>query len=65
MTLSDAEKRSPLWHALAEHYTARLASLRAQNDADKSPDQTAKLRGQILEVKAFLSLADEPRTPVT
>lgn len=57
--LTAADKVSPLWRALSDHYTERLASLRAQNDTSKTPEQTEKLRGQIFEVKALLSLADD------
>lgn len=50
---------SPLWDMLVKHQRARLESLRAQNDADKSSEETAKLRGRIAEVKAFLALAED------
>lgn len=46
---------------LKEHYAARLLELRASNDADKTPEQTARLRGRIAEVKAFLALVDPAR----
>ena len=60
LRINPTDKASPLWRSLVDHYTARLVTLREQNDAAKSHDETTKLRGQIAEVKAFLSLADEP-----
>lgn len=59
MTLTDREKLTPLWAALEGHLKARLATLRAKNDAPMSEAETAVLRGRIAEVKAFLSLGDE------
>lgn len=57
--VSPHERTSPLWRALANHYTERLAMLRAQNDAAKSPEDTAHLRGRIAECKSLLALADD------
>ena len=62
MKISKQDRLTPLWRELEAHYTERLASLRAQNDAMQTPEQTARLRGQIMEIKAFLDLATE-RTP--
>lgn len=59
--LNPSDKASPLWRALAGYYTDRLAMLRAQNDAPKSAEDTASLRGRIIEVKALLALEDDPR----
>ena len=59
LILTPADRRSPLWLLLEAHYTERLATLRAQNDADKPADKTATLRGQIAEVKALLDLAKD------
>jgi hypothetical protein len=61
--LTPADRMSPLWRALHEHLTNRLATLRAQNDADATPEKTARLRGQIAEVKALLAMNEEPRRP--
>ena len=57
--LSQADKSSPVWRALEQHYAERLQTLRAKNDAALTPEQTERIRGQIFEVKAFLGLADE------
>ncbi len=59
--LSEQERTSVLWGKLMAHYRERLAKLRSQNDGELSVDRTAKLRGQIAEVKAFLHL-DEDQT---
>lgn len=57
---SPSDRNSPLWRALTNYYTARLQTLRAQNDAlSKTPEETAALRGRIAECKAFLALADD------
>ena len=56
LTLTRDEKESKLWKRLLEHCESRLQTLRMQNDGDKSEIETAKLRGRILEVKAFLGL---------
>lgn len=55
------QRATPLWAALEAHYTERLATLRAQNDAPgMSPERTEFIRGQIAECKAFLQLAQDP-----
>lgn len=61
--LTAADKQSALWRDLEAHMTERLSALRLLNDGDKTPDETAKLRGQIAEVKAFLSLGKERARP--
>lgn len=61
-TLSPADRRSPVWLAIEAHLTERLATLRGRNDGDMTPEKTAHLRGQITEVKALLTLAqDRPK----
>lgn len=56
--LSPSERTSPLWRAVSEHMEKRIASLRAQNDADKDATQTAHLRGRIAELKALVALGE-------
>ena len=41
---------------LKAHYDARLAELREKNDKRLSQDNTARLRGQIFEVRNLLAL---------
>lgn len=63
--LNPLERATPLWARIAEHYTERLATLRAQNDQQGlSPERTEFIRGQIAECKALLQLAQDP-PPVT
>jgi hypothetical protein len=57
--IDNQRKNNPLWRELSDYYLERLSVLRAQNDAPKTNDDTAMLRGRIAECKAFLALADE------
>lgn len=59
-TLTESERTSGLWLRLEGYWKGRLERLRAQNDGDRSEAETAKLRGQIAELKASLSLGREP-----
>ncbi len=54
---------NPLWMRLEKHLRERLAELRARNDADNDPVQTARLRGRIAELKDLLAAAED-RYPV-
>lgn len=55
--LSRQESESSSWVKLRDEYlNPRLESLRKQNDQPMSTDDTAKLRGQILEIKLMLAL---------
>lgn len=56
MELASGDKFSPVWQKLSEHFTTKLAELRAQNDGNLDPTTTAGLRGQIAVYKALLSL---------
>ena len=58
LTLSD--RQSELWNRLEAYWKARVEMLRSQNDGDKDPIQTAKLRGQIAELKTTLALGRDP-----
>ncbi len=62
--LTPADKRSPMWLALADHLNERLAMHRMSNDASQPADRTEHLRGRIAEIKYLLGLGDEPR-PLT
>lgn len=55
--LSEADKMNPLWLRMEPYLAKRLSKLRAQNDADLDPEETAKLRGKISELKTMLNLA--------
>lgn len=58
--LLPADLTSATWLSLKQHLQDRLATLRAQNDTEQTPEKTARLRGQIAEVKRLLALG-EPR----
>lgn len=60
MNITRADRLNPLWPNLVSQWKERLASLRAQNDAPLSELDTARLRGQILEIKALIALDEEP-----
>jgi hypothetical protein len=59
LILTAGEKMDPLWRKLTDHWTERLAALRAQNENNLGPDETAILRGRIKELKANLALATD------
>lgn len=61
MTLSNEERQSALWLKLRAHLEDRLEALRFQNDGDRTPEETAKIRGRIAEVKNMLAL--DPPAP--
>ena len=56
MTLHDHERKSPLWAKLKEHFEHELTVLRERNDGNLNEIETAKLRGRLFQVKAFLLL---------
>lgn len=60
--LTQIERESPIWRRIVDEYLeTRLKRLRVENDAERSPDATAKLRGQIAEVKLMMGLdRDQP-----
>lgn len=61
--LTDIDRNTPLWLALRAYLERRLESQRAKNDTDLSPDETAKVRGRIAEIKALLAL-ENPRPEI-
>jgi hypothetical protein len=63
MKLTRSEASSGLWQRIEEHLTRRLAEKRAENDHDKDAIATAKLRGAVAEIKAFLALAQIEPAP--
>lgn len=65
IALTDHERNTPLWLKLEEHYVARLAQLRMDNDnTSRGKTKTAQLRGRIEEVKAFLRAGQPAREVV-
>lgn len=57
--LNASDINSPTWKRIKEHYEARLLRLRIKNDVSRSEVETARLRGQIAEIKTLLDL-DKP-----
>lgn len=53
---SQTDRNSSGWQGLVIHLTDRLQDLRVQNDKEQDDLSTAKLRGQIAEVKRLLDL---------
>lgn len=59
--LDPSDRISPTWGKLSRYLNARLEQHRLQLEGDKTDTQTAKLRGQIAEVRALLRLAETAR----
>lgn len=59
MKLTEEERSSPLWARLKAECETRLFKLRTSNDNDLGEIQTAKLRGQIMEIRRFLDMGTE------
>lgn len=55
--LLEIESQSALWQKLSAELTKRLDLLRQKNDGNHDPMETAKIRGQIAEVKTMLDWA--------
>lgn len=47
---------SATWASIEDYLNERLKSLREKNDTELSEQQTARIRGQIAEVKSLLLL---------
>lgn len=56
---------SVTWQKLRLRTESRLEMLRKRNDSDLTPDETARIRGQIAELKAMLALEEDPAKPTT
>ena len=56
--LNTLDLQSPTWMKLKKHLELKLEALRKSNDGDFDADKTAKLRGRIAEVRAFLAIGD-------
>ncbi len=60
--LTAADRMSPPWLAIEAEPRAQLDQARTRNDAPLSPEDTARLRGDIARIKQCLAWADEPPT---
>lgn len=55
--LTDGEKISPAWLKIEDYLKQRLQILHAALESDLAPESTAKIRGQIVEVKSLRAMA--------
>jgi hypothetical protein len=62
--LSSIERTSPLWIKIELFLKERLEKARARNDTALSPDETARVRGEIAALKALARLGREPMPPI-
>jgi len=58
-SITEIEQLSPVWVRLTKHYEDRLEMLRKKLERPQSEIDTALLRGQIAEIKAFFALTAE------
>jgi hypothetical protein len=63
--LNQNDFASATWQKLRLRMESRLEMLRRRNDSDLTPDETARIRGQIAELKATLALEEDPAKPTT
>lgn len=64
-TFTDADREQRWFRSLEESLHKRLQSLREKNDRVQSEVDTAQLRGQIAEIKAFIKdMQAKPATEV-
>lgn len=55
------ERQGELWRRLMLHFAARIAALHVQlEDATKTPEATAVLRGEIRALRSLMRLDKEP-----
>lgn len=64
-TFTPEDREKPWCKRLTDEAETRLAELRTQNDADADAERTAKLRGQIKEVKRLLRALRDDNTTLT
>lgn len=65
MQLERHERDSSAWQKVEAYINNRLDTLRANNDADLDPIQTALVRGRIRELKALVDLSKDDQPLVT
>jgi hypothetical protein len=62
--LTQQDRGSATWQKVERYLDDQITKMRAKNDADLSPDKTARLRGYIACLKAVKSLnSDAPAAP--
>lgn len=57
--LKQGDEHSEVWRRLKAHIVERLEMLRLKNDGALNPEETARIRGQIAELKYIADL-DKP-----
>ena len=62
--LNNAELASPVWHKCEEYAHRRLSTLHNELKQDKDMVATAKVRGRIAEIEAFLRVMKVTRESV-
>lgn len=58
LKLTPDELRSSVWLKLRAHLTHELTRLRARNDGNFNAEETARIRGQIAQLKMILKIGD-------
>lgn len=58
--LNPEELGSSAWAKIKKQLEKDLQAYREQNDAHKSPEETAMLRGRIMYIKKLLYIANKP-----
>lgn len=56
MKLNEIERQSAIWLKISGYLKDRLDTLRVQNDGDRDISETARIRGQIKEIKIMLDI---------
>ena len=62
--ITDADRVSPLWGKLMRRTKARIAQAHLNLEKPLDVDQTNRIRGQLIELRAFERLdGEEPQVP--
>jgi hypothetical protein len=62
LVLTHEDKHTALWKKLMAYWTERLETMHGWNEGDQTELSTAKIRGQIKELRVNMALAKEPIT---
>lgn len=60
-TLTHDDINSQTWERVSAHITARIKTLRVENDSFSDHEVTTKRRGRIAELKELLLLGSQPQ----
>lgn len=64
MNFTDTDRNSGTWAAVKDYAAVRITELQRDLEADRTPEQTAKLRGRIAEIRSFLRAGEPARDVV-